>query len=396
MFLMVAIVLNLKRKMKSKIANRKDNIFTVICFIVILFGTTIFSIFNKTKYFSENENRVLTAKPKADLNAIMTGEFQNNYETYISDQFVLRDEWIRIKTISDYLSFKRDINNVYICKNGYLIEKQDDYKFKSRQAKDNYKYLSEFVNKYKNNIKIKVMLVPTASEILADKLPLFAYNANETKIIDEVYNEIGIENTVNITDTLINHRDENIFYKTDHHWSSLGAFYAYSDYAKAVSIYENSKEDFEINEVTDNFYGTMSARINLRNKADKIYTYKLRNMPDITITYNNSDDVRNTLFDDEALKGNDKYSVFLGGNNEILQMSIKTDSSRKLLVIKDSYSHCFIPFIVNAFSEIDVIDLRYYNDGIKEMIDENKYTDVLVLYGIGNISTDSNIFKLLY
>ena len=393
---MVAIVLNLKRKMKSKIANRKDNIFTVICFIVILFGTAIFSIFNKTKYFSENENRVLTAKPKADLNAIMTGEFQNNYETYISDQFVLRDEWIRIKTISDYLSFKRDINNVYICKNGYLIEKQDDYKFKSKQAKDNYKYLSEFVNKYKNNIKIKVMLVPTASEILADKLPLFAYNANETKIIDEVYNEIGIENTVNITDTLINHRDENIFYKTDHHWSSLGAFYAYSDYAKAVSIYENSKEDFEINEVTDNFYGTMSARINLRNKVDKIYTYKLRNMPDITITYNNSDDVRNTLFDDEALKGNDKYSVFLGGNNEILQMSIKTDSSRKLLVIKDSYSHCFIPFIVNAFSEIDVIDLRYYNDSIKEMIDENKYTDVLVLYGIGNISTDSNIFKLLY
>lgn len=393
---MVAIVLNLKRKMKSKIANRKDNIFTVICFIVILFGTAIFSIFNKTKYFSENENRVLTAKPKADLNAIMTGEFQNNYETYISDQFVLRDEWIRIKTISDYLSFKRDINNVYICKNGYLIEKQDDYKFKSKQAKDNYKYLSEFVNKYKNNIKIKVMLVPTASEILADKLPLFAYNANETKIIDEVYNEIGIENTVNITDTLINHRDENIFYKTDHHWTSLGAFYAYSEYAKAVSIYENSKEDFEINEVTDNFYGTMSARINLRNKADKIYTYKLRNMPDITITYNNSDDVRNTLFDDEALKGNDKYSVFLGGNNEILQMSIKTDSSRKLLVIKDSYSHCFIPFIVNAFSEIDVIDLRYYNDSIKEMIDENKYTDVLVLYGIGNISTDSNIFKLLY
>lgn len=396
MFLMVAIVLNLKRKMKSKIANRKDNIFTVICFIVILFGTAIFSIFNKTKYFSENENRVLTAKPKADLNAIMTGEFKNNYETYISDQFVLRDEWIRIKTISDYLSFKRDINNVYICKNGYLIEKQDDYKFKSKQAKDNYKYLSEFVNKYKNNIKIKVMLVPTASEILADKLPLFAYNANETKIIDEVYNEIGIENTVNITDTLINHRDENIFYKTDHHWTSLGAFYAYSEYAKAVSIYENSKEDFEINEVTDNFYGTMSARINLRNKADKIYTYKLRNMPDITITYNNSDDVRNTLFDDEALKGNDKYSVFLGGNNEILQMSIKTDSSRKLLVIKDSYSHCFIPFIVNAFSEIDVIDLRYYNDSIKEMIDENKYTDVLVLYGIGNISTDSNIFKLLY
>lgn len=393
---MVAIVLNLKRKMKSKIANRKDNIFTVICFIVILFGTAIFSIFNKTKYFSENENRVLTAKPKADLNAIMTGEFKNNYETYISDQFVLRDEWIRIKTISDYLSFKRDINNVYICKNGYLIEKQDDYKFKSKQAKDNYKYLSEFVNKYKNNIKIKVMLVPTASEILADKLPLFAYNANETKIIDEVYNEIGIENTVNITDTLINHRDENIFYKTDHHWTSLGAFYAYSEYAKAVSIYENSKEDFEINEVTDNFYGTMSARINLRNKADKIYTYKLRNMPDITITYNNSDDVRNTLFDDEALKGNDKYSVFLGGNNEILQMSIKTDSSRKLLVIKDSYSHCFIPFIVNAFSEIDVIDLRYYNDSIKEMIDENKYTDVLVLYGIGNISTDSNIFKLLY
>lgn len=393
---MVAIVLNLKRKMKSKIANRKDNIFTVICFIVILFGTAIFSIFNKTKYFSENENRVLTAKPKADLNAIMTGEFQNNYETYISDQFVLRDEWIRIKTISDYLSFRRDINNVYICKNGYLIEKQDDYKFKSKQAKDNYKYLSEFVNKYKNNIKIKVMLVPTASEILADKLPLFAYNANETKIIDEVYNEIGIENTVNITDTLINHRDENIFYKTDHHWTSLGAFYAYSEYAKAVSIYENSKEDFEINEVTDNFYGTMSARINLRNKADKIYTYKLRNMPDITITYNNSDDVRNTLFDDEALKGNDKYSVFLSGNNEILQMSIKTDSSRKLLVIKDSYSHCFIPFIVNAFSEIDVIDLRYYNDSIKEMIDENKYTDVLVLYGIGNISTDSNIFKLLY
>lgn len=373
------------------------NKITAACFLIMIFGITIFSIFKKDTLFSENENRIMAAMPEFEINAVATGSFQKDYEMYLSDQFVLRDNWIRLKTYTDLIMAKRDVNGVYFGKGDYLIERQEEDKFTSEQAEDNYNYLKTFAETYGTSVNLKIMLIPNASEILADRLPKYAYNADETQIINNVYESIRPEYTVNVTDTLKEHRDEYIYYRTDHHWTTLGAFYAYKEYAKSCGISTGTAAtDYDITKVSDNFFGTMSSRINMRISPDDIYIYNSRDNAKVNIVYNNSEDIRNTMYDMEVLASKDKYSVFLCGNNEFLQINTSTSNDRKILVIKDSFAHCFIPFMEGQFDRIDVVDLRYCNDSVKEMIEKGSYTDVLLLYNIGNFVTDSNIFKLVY
>ena len=169
------------------------NKITAACFLIMIFGITIFSIFKKDTLFSENENRIMAAMPEFEINAVETGSFQKDYEMYLSDQFVLRDNWIRLKTYTDLIMAKRDVNGVYFGKGDYLIERQEEDKFTSEQAEDNYNYLKTFAETYGTSVNLKIMLIPNASEILADRLPKYAYNADETQIINNVYESIRPE-----------------------------------------------------------------------------------------------------------------------------------------------------------------------------------------------------------
>ena len=376
------------KKLKGSIRSKV----TVSIFLLILSGMSVFGFETGDERYSEKENRYLAIKPDLDSGNLLNGKYQEDYETYLADKTIFRNKWIELKTYIKLASLKKDVNGVYFGKDNYLIERQDTDKFETENADKNCKYLEEFVNNYKINTDINIMLVPNTSEILKKKLPKYAYNFNETRYINDIYKEIGEDNTVDVNEILKAHKDEYLYYKTDHHWTTLGAYYAFTEYADKIGI---NIEKYTTKLVTDKFYGTMSSKANLEIEADKVYIYEPDKEEEVSVRYNNSTELKDSLYEMSALDKKDKYSIFLGGNNPLVQITTNAENDRKVLVIKDSFAHCFIPFMISGFSKIDVVDLRYYNESIRKMIEEGGYTDILVLYNVGNFVEDKNIYKLV-
>ncbi len=376
------------KKLKGSIRSKV----TVTIFLLILSGMSVFGFAAGDERYSEKENRYLAIKPDLDSGNLLNGKYQEDYETYLADKTIFRNKWIELKTYIELASLKKDVNGVYFGKDNYLIARQDTDKFETENADKNCKYLEEFVDNYKKNTDICVMLVPNTSEILKKKLPKYAYNFNETRYINDIYKKIGEDNTVDVNEILKAHKDEYLYYKTDHHWTTLGAYYAFTEYADKTGI---NIEKYTTKLVTDKFYGTMSSKANLEIEADKVYIYEPDKEEEVSVRYNNSTELKDSLYEMSALDKKDKYSIFLGGNNPLVQITTNAENDRKVLVIKDSFAHCFIPFMISGFSKIDVVDLRYYNESIRKMIEESGYTDILVLYNVGNFVEDKNIYKLV-
>ncbi|MEG0895560.1 MAG: DHHW family protein, partial [Oscillospiraceae bacterium] len=302
------------------------------------------------------------------------------------DQIPFRDEFIGVKTQSEYLVGKRDTNNVFFGKDDYLIEKHSGVS--SDVLERNYKYLENFLNKSKEMLgenHASAIIVPTASNILTDKLPAFATDFNQNILLDRMDFDARVP--------LNTHNQEYIYYKTDHHWTTLGAYYTYMDWADYMGI--TPYDDYKKEMVSDKFYGTLYSKARLvSTTADEMWRYIPNNNAEYTVTYNLGERVENTLYNPEKLEVRDKYSYFLNGNNPVVEIKSNNDKQGKLLIVKDSFAHSFAPFAVNDFAQVDMIDLRYLNYSVVDYIKEHEITDVLVLYSSVNFAKESNLFKL--
>lgn len=377
-------------EIRMKIRNR----ITIICFLILIFGLSVCSLLKGDKDFSDNENRVLSQKPDFDIKAVLNGAYEEDYEEYLSDQFILRDQWIGLKTYTEMAMMKKEINGIYFGKDNYLIPAHTTEEYYTEQALDNYGDVKEFVERYQDIMDIKLLLVPSSQEILKEKLPAYVDTAGETQVISHIYSDIDKKNVVNVVDTLKNHSEEYIYYRTDHHWTTLGAYYAYVEYLNSIGISAQQQGDYQIEKAADDFYGTSAAKVNIRTMADTICLYRMSLTEPVWIRYNESEDIRDSMYDESALETRDKYSVFLGGNNALLEMRLNETNGNRLLIIKDSYAHSFIPFLANHFDEIDVVDLRYYRQSIEQLIRERDYTHVLILYSLSNLAADTSLYKL--
>lgn len=366
-------------------------------FLLLIFGITIASLLVSDTAFSENENRYLAEKPEFSADALFSGSYTKEYETYITDQFILRNTWIKMKTSLEYLLLKQDINGVYFAKDGYYIEKIDSTDVEQTQLSKNESRLIEFIEKNKKQLgedRVYALLAPTAFVALSDKLPLFATGFDQEGMMDRLALSIG-ENWVDTREVLKSHSDDSIYYKTDHHWTTTGAFYAYQEWAKQAGFVPMQQEDFDIEKVSDNFYGTLHSKINLSVEPDEIHLYQLEKP--YKVNYNYGYDMNGkpskeeeTLYDLSRLQTKDQYTVFLKGNNSLVEIETDVKNDRKLLIIKDSYAHCFAPFAVNHFEKTYMVDFRYFNMPISQFIEENQITDILVLYNAVSFAKDKN------
>lgn len=368
------------------------------CIFALLWsGLIICNLAKPEKRFSENENRFLAELPKYTNEKLLNGEFMNGLDEYINDQFVFRDHWISLKTMAERAMLKPDINSVYFAKDDYLIEKHDKSDVSEEQAEKNKERLIEFVKKYVEKLgedHVNVMLVPTASEILKDKLPPFATGYDQDAYINEVIEALPEGTFIDIRNNFNQHKDEYIYYRTDHHWTALGAFYAYEQWAREAGFTPLSKEQFDITLGSDQFYGTLHSKVNVNVKPDEIYLYQIKKDMNYQLLYNLKDQT-DSLYDLSKLEGKDKYSVYMGGNNALVEIKTNNMNGRRLLVIKDSYAHSFVPFAVNHYEETYMIDFRYFNMGVEQFVEENKITDILVLYNTMNFVQDKNSINFL-
>ena len=376
--------------------NHKQSWNIITLFLVMIFGLTIATFVKPDTDFSESENRSLASRPKFSFASLFRGEYAKEYEDYLTDQFVLRDQWIGVKTQAERLCFRQEINDIYFAKDDYLIEKHTG-SFVSDQAKANISYLGAFAEQCADTYGLQhltVMIVPNAVDILREKLPAFAAPYDEEVYLQQIREALPEESWFDASSVLRSHKEEPIYYRTDHHWKTLGAFYVFAAWAGEQGLSEVKTEDYTVATVTDTFEGTIASKVGTKVKADTIETYENKEPVTYDLTYNQTNDVRSSVYQASALERKDKYAYFYGGNYGLIEASTDAHTGRKLLVIKDSYAHCFVPFTYSLFDEVDMVDLRYFNQSLSEYMKKGDYTDILFLYNASGFAEDSSLIRL--
>ena len=356
----------------------------------IILTFTVADLFNEERLFSESENRILAEKPELTKETLFSGEYMSDYEAYLNDQFVSRDIWIRIKTGMDMLMQKNLINGVYLAEDDYLIEQHTEKDFKPELVDKRIDQLQKLVEKFP---AAEVMLVPTADNILSDKLPKFAPYYDDRLLLEQVKEAIGEEHVIDVYDILKEHGDKEIYYRTDHHWTSLGAMYAYQAWARGRVDYPMWYREDNMVTVTDAFEGTLQAKLNMPVESEEIKIFPQTIAKPVSITYDYTIKA-DSFYEERHLKTKDKYSYFIDGNHGLAEIVTENDNGRELFVIKDSYANTFIPLIANHYSKVYVLDLRYFNGSLFQFMEQYDKGDmeILVLYNCAHFVSDFQYF----
>ncbi len=347
-----------------------------ICVILLAFTTADF--LREDRMFSPQENRLLAAKPELTRSSVLDGSFMKDYETYVTDQFVGRDKWISIKTGTDVLLQKKEINGVYLGKDDYLIEQhlKEDYPVELVEQK------LELLGKLTERWDAKVMLVPTADNIFPERLPAYAEAYDQRVLLAAVAERVGEERFVNVYDTLRRHRDEEIFYRTDHHWTSRGAYYGYQEWAAAMG---ETPPDFSADTaetVSEDFLGTLYSKVRLPISPDHIDYFPQTEQTPVHIVYDLKKE-SSSFYERSHLETKNQYGFFVDDNHAFVEIDTGHSTGRTLFLIKDSYANCMIPLLAFHYDKIYVVDLRYMNGKLftfMESYEPESGMDVLVLY----------------
>lgn len=358
----------------------------VILFVAFLGGFLLLNIALPDRTFSDMENRNLAGKPALSLGSVFSGRFESDAESYVTDQFALRDQWIALKAYAERLLGKRENNGVYICSDT-LIERIDEPDADRLAA--NLSAVSRFAEN--SAVPVYFTLIPSAAEIWRDKLPAGAPRCDERALIERLAAETKAV-SIDTLSALSAHSVEALYYRTDHHWTSLGALYGAQALLDGMGI-ETCAADSAPVRVTDAFYGTLYSRSGARYiKPDGIDVYVPSG--EITVTHIEGEkEVVTGLYDAEKLAVKDKYAFFMGGNQPLAVVRTGNEG-KKLLLIRDSYADCEIPFLCGAFSEIHALDLRYYRDSLSAYIEENGIDCVAISYSLRSFVGDTNLFFL--
>ena len=351
---------------------------TAAIFCLFIGGLGILHLLLPDRIFSPVENRNLAQFPAFSWKSLADGTFTSDVETYLEDQFPFRDQWISVKTGYEYLLGRREFNNVYLCGDTLISKVYDD-----SRAEKNLQYIARLVEK--TDLPVYLGLIPTAAEIWRDKLPEGAPSYDQLAYIEAAKDTGAI--CVDILGALSEHSDEAIFYRTDHHWTSLGAYYGYTALMEALGAAAEPLGEGET--VSEDFLGTLYSSSGVHwIQPDTMERYV--SGEGITV-----EDVAggktHGLYVDSFLGEKDKYASFLGGNNPLyIVRNPNAATDKTLLVVRDSYSDSLAPFLAQYYSEIHLLDLRYYRTPVAEYAAGNNIDEIFVCYSVENLIKDAD------
>lgn len=363
----------------------------VMCMIVFF----LLNLMVSDKEMSEEENRMLAGMPRLSWSSLVSGDFMTKYETYLADQFAGRNFWRSIKVGLSGLGGSRQEEDILIGKDDYLMEEivspdQDT-------LMENLEAIRQFA-KRSRDIQTYMLLVPNAANIMRDRLPAFATVSDQSRMFAQVKRELGEDvEWLDAAEALKKHAGEQIYYKTDHHWTSLGAFYTFSQVAEQMQIKTDVSSGFVSYPISTTFNGMLAAKSGCRmDVREDIYMYVPRDTDnDVVVNYVDEQRKTASLYDSSKLKTRDQYAVFLGENTSVVDIKTVSESKRRLLLIKDSYANSFVPFLTPYFREIVLVDPRYYSGTIEDIMDTYRISDVLYLYSGNTFFQDNNLKGVL-
>lgn len=362
-----------------------------IIFILTLFLFLIINVIVPDREKSVQENRMLVTKPKFRLSSLISGDYDEKFEAYMDDQFVGRDMWRKLKVTVDRIGGSRLENGVYIGTNGQLLE-QIEVADENHLAA-NIKAIKSF-SESQSKIPVRMMLVPDAANVLNHSLPALAKPEDQTQMFSMVRKDLGDSvEWIDVSTELNKHKTEKIYYKTDHHWTTLGAFYAFQAAAPSLGIEGDLSGKYVSYAVSDSFNGMLASKsgVNLGEKEQIDIYVPTEEDTDLIVDYVDEGKRSTSLYDSSKLKEKDQYTVFLGGNSSLLDIRTVSTSTKRLLLVKDSFANSCIPFLTPYYREIVVVDPRYYSGTINDLMDSYRISEVLFLYSGNTFFKDNNI-----
>ncbi|MDO4379868.1 MAG: DHHW family protein [Clostridia bacterium] len=384
---------------KNENAIRKKKRITAVCavtsavFFVIVFGILVLAIATPDKEKSESENRVLKKFPAFSISAVTDGSFMKNFETYFNDQFPLRDKLIAFKTKFERSLGKTEENGVYIGKDNFLFEaptKPDEEKIKELTDA-----ITAFSQKNKK-LKKAFILSPNATDIIPEKLPKGLKIEDRSENFKTIQKSLSNFSWVDCKASFEKYdKKDTLFYRTDHHWTTRGAYLAFKGLSDEWKLGAKGK-DYSFFTVSDSFQGTLSSSSAVGDATDKIeICVPKKEAGKYTVLYESSGRKTATLFEEEKLNQKNQYEVFLGGNYDKVVITTTAETTATLLVFKDSYANCLLPMLTPYFSKIVVIDPRYFSDSLKGIMGETQFTHVLFVYNMDTFLGDSSLAAAL-
>ncbi len=370
-------------------------ILTIVLFFGFMITMSLITVFAPKKSFSELENKSLAKFPEFNWEDVKSKEFMSDIDTFVSDHFAFRTSWITLKTNIDLVIGKDEINGVYIT-DDMLLSKFQKPNYETVEATT--KAINAFAKN--NDLPVFVMIVPTAIDIYKDKLNENIPLINQKEFIDDIYKTLTQENIVTLDayTSLNTVKNDYIYYRTDHHWTSLGAYYAYAGTIEKMGFKPVSINDFNVEHASNDFYGTTFSKVlyyGLKPDVIDFYThFDGSKVTSLEVANGLEPKVYDSLYFREFLDKKDKYSAFTGSNMPLISVKTNVENGKKLLVIKDSYAHCYMQFLAGHYSEIDMLDLRYLMNYADQQTNMDEYDQVLILYNADTISTDTNFSKL--
>lgn len=365
--------------------------FLTALFCLFLGGLLALHIILPDRERSEVENRTLAQWPEFSWEELKDGSFTEDVESYFADQFPLRDQWTVVKARMEQLIGKTEFNDIYLCDDplhgsGTLISRVETPDME--QVEKNLSYVQRLKDKTTANVYLG--LIPSAAEVWKDLLPTGAPSWDQAAFLEQAA-ELGIP-MVDFHSALTEHAEEYIFYRTDHHWTTRGAYYGYAAVMEALGRGNEvrSLSSYEVELASDDFNGTLYSTSGVHwLRPDDLQFWVGEDGLSVT-SWRSGKAESAELYDRSYLTAKDKYSAFLGGNQPLCVIE-NEDGQGKVLLVRDSYSDALAPFLAQEFEEVHLLDLRYYRSSVAAYAEENGIGDIVVLHSIPNFITDKNL-----
>ena len=368
-----------------------------LMFCIVIGFVLMFNLIAKDKRFSPEENRMLQTEPEFTMSHYLDGRLENEIEAYSNDQFFARKGAVRVKTAFDVSMGVLEANGVIKCKDNYLMETLNSPN--KEYVSNSISAIKEFKNRYPD-LGMSFVLAPNTANILKEKLPYSATLNDQNTYMDDFFSKIGKigVNVIDVRDSLKKaNKKEQIYYRTDHHWTTNGAYAAYGKIAEELGMDNTVKYRPVV--VKNDFIGTLSSKSGFTSgKYDSIRIFlPVENSGYINslIYYPETKEKTTNFYKLKNLKKKDAYTVFGGSNHPVYKVETPVRSDKKLLLIKDSYANSIIPFLSQNYRKIVIVDPRYYYDDVDDLIAAEGITDVMFLYNANTFFEDDSLSLML-
>lgn len=356
-------------------------------FFIPLMLLALLTFLLPAKPFSANENRPLSQMPVLSASNLKAGSAQSDLSDFLSDQVPFRDFWLGVNTAIKKATWRTEINDIYLGDEHYYFQQFTDESFSVTRMEAFFQMMDEFIRE--QNIPATVMLVPSPGTVLSEKLPANAPYYDAQTVFEAA--EDSLSGSVVDLRSIFSAAKNNtqLYYRTDHHWTSHAAYLAYQEYCTTVGLQPTS---YTLKQASDDFYGTLYSKVlDIAAQPDSIYAPA--DLPEVKVEYEDGT-ITDSPFHQDKLSEKDQYTYFFGGNYGMVKIKTQAQTEEKLLIIKDSFANCFVPYLLMDYNEIIMLDLRYFGGSVQEVIQQNDVSQILFLYEMSNLLTDTGILRL--